>query len=224
MKIITKCLSKGKNEFLNKNIINNLILLSEEYFPDKNISFQITEILSFYLNSNEFSKQNTKNDFILNKLLLKLLISNIAYFYTIEELVQKIKVVLNKLGVFIFKKEEYIYEFKNVFCEKYDLNNLSMKFNVFTYLSILIDIPSFRDTFEKINNEIIAYFNDILLTTKNLINNNEENNISNYFITNKEGIILSLIKIYNYLINNIIINKNDNDNEICEKINYIERY
>ena len=221
MKIITKCLSKGKNEFLNKNIINNLILLSEEYFPDKNISFQLTEILSFYLNSNEFSKQNTKNDFILNKLLLKLLISNIAYFYTIEELVQKIKVVLNKLGVFIFKKEEYIYEFKNVFCEKYDLNNLSMKFNVFTYLSILIDIPSFRDTFEKIKNEIIDYFNDILLTTKKIINNNEENNISNYFITNKEGIILSLIKIYNYLINNIIINKNDN--EICENINYIEK-
>ena len=220
MKIINKCLNKGKKEFLNKNIIDNLIVLSEEYFPDKNISFQLTEILSFYLNSKEFIKQNMQNDFILNKTILKLLISKIAFFYTSEDLVQKIKEVLNKLSEYLFKRDEYISELNYTLAEKYEINSYAAKFNIFTYLSIIIDIQAFDEVFEKCKNGILAFFNDILLTIKNLMNNIEDN-ISNYFITNKEGIIISLIKMYNYLINNNIINTNSK--EVSDNLNFIEK-
>ena len=221
MKIIIKCLNKDKR-YLHKNMIDNLIKISDDYFPDKNLFLQLIEVVFFYLEL-DISKQNGKDDFIRNKNLLKLFVSNIAYFYCSEKIIQKANDITNKIGELLFNKNEYIAEIKNVLNEKYEGNNYSLKFYVLTYVSIISDLPIFKNLKDKIKNELIIFFNDSLFTFKTIYQKNEENNsnFSKNYIINKEGIILSLIKLYNYLINTNIINKNNK--EIPENINYIEQ-
>ena len=82
-------------------------------------------------------------------------------------------------------------------------------------------MPLFKKIIDKTKNEVITFFNDILLIIKIIYQKREDNNIPNFVIINKEGIILSLIKIYNYLRNNKIINENEKEN--IENINSIEK-
>ena len=221
MKIINKCLHKDKKEFMQKIILDNLIIYSEEYFPDKNIFSELIEILSFYI-KDDISKQNEDcNDLKRNKNIIKLLLSNISYFYTSENLIKTTFDISDKIGELIFKCDEYISEYKKVLNEKYDDNDLNIKFKIFTYLSLVIELNSFKNIEQKIKFDITNFFNDVLFSIKNINKKIENNNISNYFINSKEGIILSLIKIYNYLINNNFINENNKD--IPENINFIEQ-
>ena len=215
MKIINKCLNKNKKEFLQKDIIYNIVKLSEDNFPDKNMYLELIDILLYFIKDINLNK-----DFILNKNIIKILLSNKAYFYFQENLLQKTNDLLNKIGELIFNKNEYLSEFKNVINEKYEENYI-LKFKVFTYLSLAIDLPLFKNIIDKEKNEVINFFNDILLIIKIIYQKREDNNIPNFFMINKEGIILSLIKLYNYLISNNIIN--ENEKEIPENINSIEK-
>ena len=220
MKIINKCLIKNKKEFLQKSLIDNLIKVSEDNFPDKNIFLELIDILNFLLKDLEQNLNNKNNDFEQNKDILKILLAIKAYFYSSEKLTQKINELVIKICDLLFNKDEYASEIKKVLIDKYE-NKYILKFKVFTYLSLVIDFPLFKNVVNKIKNEIISFFNDILLIIKIIHQKREDNNISNFFNINKEGIILSLIKLYNYFINNNIIN--NNEKEISENINYIEK-
>ena len=165
MKIINKCLNKDK-KFLHKNIVDNLIKIVEDYFPDKNLFLQLLEVILFYLDL-DISKKNGKDDFIRNKHLLKLFISNTAFFYCSEKINQKTNNINNKIGELLFNKNEYIAEIKNVLNERYDENNFILKFNILTYVSLLSDLPLFNNLKDKIKNELIIFFNDSLFNIKN---------------------------------------------------------
>ena len=124
---------------------------------------------------------NLNKDFILNKNIIKILLSNKAYFYFQENLLQKTNDLLDKIGELIFNKNEYLSEFKNVINEKYEENYI-LKFKVFTYLSLAIDLPLFKNIIDKEKNEVINFFNDILLIIKIIYQKREDNNIPNFFM------------------------------------------
>ena len=217
LKIINKCLKKDKNQFLKINTINNLIKIVENYFPNKDIIFQLIEILLHCTKNEKFEIEE------IDKNIIKLLISIKAHFYSQESIINQINDIMTKISEKLFQKnqEKYITDFKNILNEKSDI--YITKYQILTYLSLIIDYPSFTDIFDKIKNEIILYFNDALLIIKNIITSqkNEIKNNLNFLIINKDEILISLIKIYNYFLNNKIINIKEE--EIFENIILIEK-
>ena len=237
MKIINKGLNKNKNEFIDKETISNLLKISEFYFPEKNIFSQLIEFLSYYIknkkqinekNNNIINEKNEK-DFLQNKKIIKFALSNRAYYFSNEDISKKAKDIENQIGEILFENNEYISDYKKVLSENYeDENSNNLIYQILTYLSLIIDLPIFKEVFEQIQNEIINFFNQALSkylssekkNNQNIINNNEkqDKNITSH---KNEGILLSLIKLYNYFIEQKIIDKNDK--KILENIDSFEK-
>jgi len=243
MKIINRGLSKNKNEFIDKDSINNLIKIAESNFPEKFIFLQLIDLLSYLFQNkpnninDEIQNQNKileddQNAFNQNKNIMRLALSNRAYFYSNDNTIKKSKNIENQIGELLFRKNEFISEYKQVLSENYDEDNdNNLKYKILTYLSLIIDLPLFKKVFDEIKNEVIDFFNKslskFLLSERNLsqnqINVNDNNILQNKNNTSKqkEGILLSLMKIYNYLIENNYINKKEP--KILDNINSFEK-
>ena len=237
MKIINKGLSTNKNEFVNKETIDNLIKVAEFNFPEKSIFSQLAEFLSFYIKCNQNAQKNNEinenkedDDFIQNKKIIKFALSNRAYFYSNDTIYKKAQDIENQISEILFEKDEYISEYKKVLSENNnEENDYNLKYQILTYLSLIIDLPSFKKVFDQIKNEVINFFNQILsiyLSSENNLNQNIQNvnnnamQVKNNNSKKREGIIISLMKLYNYFIQQNIINKIDP--KILENINSFE--
>ena len=233
MSIINKGLSKNKSEFIDKNTLNNLIKIAEYKFPDKYIFSQLTEFMIYILKNNKIIEENEadydeqkakENDFIRNKNIIKFVLSNRAFYYSNNDILNKAHEVEIIIGSLLLEKTEFINEYKRVLSERYDEkgDNILLKYKLLTYLSLIIDLSSFKKIYEQIKNEIISFFNEV--SSKFLSNENTKNlndNQRSNFDKQKEGILLSLMKLYNYFIEQNIIDKNEP--QILENIDSFEK-
>ena len=227
MQIINKGLSKNKKEFIDKNTIDNFMKIAENNFPDKFIFSQFSEFISYYLKNQEIINQDNNNNIIenneknfgQNKNIIKFALSNRAFFYSNTNIVEKAKDIENQIGALIFEKNEYISDYKSVLSEKYEDDD-NLEYKLLTYLSLVIELPLFKKVFDEIKNEIVNFFNQVLLlflsSEKNLNQNNiiiNNNNVAqdknNNNSKKREGILLSLMKLYNYFLEKNIIDKKD---------------
>ena len=228
IKIINKGLSKNKKEFINKDTVNNLVKIAEWDFPEKLIFSQLVEFLTFYIKKYKNKENdNNENDFIQNKNIIKFSLSNRAFFYSDENILKKAENIENEIASIIFEKNEYISEYKKVLTQKYTEFDKELKYKMITYLSLIIDLPLFKKVFDEIQNEIVSFFNDVLTIFHSSfkdINNNQNNNNpqdKKNLLPKKEGILLSLLKIYNYFVENKIMDKNHQN--ILETIDFFEK-
>ena len=240
MKIINRGLNKNKNEFINKDTINNFIKIAEFNFPEKNIFSQFSEFILYYIknqqninqNNNNIIDNNENNNFEQNKKIIRYTLSNRAYFYPNENLVNKAKEIEDQVGASLFDKNKFIMDYKSVLTEKYGENDCKLQYKLLTYLSLIIDLPQFKKVFDQIKNEIINFFNIVLelylssetkINQNNIIlNNNEPQDKIKYDLSKqREGILISLIKLYNYFIEQNCINKLDP--KLLENISVFEK-
>ena len=49
LKIINKCLNKNKTSILEKDTISNIIKISEDFFPDKDMLLEFIDILWYFI-------------------------------------------------------------------------------------------------------------------------------------------------------------------------------
>ena len=235
MKIINKGLGCNKYDFIDKETMNNLLKIAEFNFPEKFIFTQFVEFLLYYFKNyknsikeeNNEIIENDKSDFIQNKKIIRFVLSNKAYFYSNDNLVKKAEDIENLIGDKIFGKNEYIFDFKKVLCEQYQENDNNLKYQILTYISLIIDLPLFKKVFQQIKNEMLNFFEQILKTyissseqniNKNQIDIDINNNIQDK--NKNEGILLSLMKLYNYFIQENLINKKIP--KVSENINFFE--
>ena len=241
MEIINKGLSQNKNEFIDKNTLYNLIKIAEYNFPEKYIFSQLAEFLSFYIKIrnniqneegsggnqiNEENKDEKENEFKQYKKIIKISLSNRAFFYSNDAIVNKAKEIENQIGALVLESNEYISEYKKVLSQKYnEVCDINLKYKLLTYLSLIIDLPLFKNICEQIRNEIISFYDGALSTyliaEKNQIIINLDNNKISNFSKQKDGILLSLIKVYNYFIEQNIIDKNNQ--QVLENIENFEK-
>ena len=233
MSIINKGLNKNKSEFIDKNTLNNLIKIAEYKFPDKYIFSQLTEFMLYIFKNNKIIEENEvnydekkakENDFMRNKNIIRFVLSNRAFYYSNNNILKKANEIENLVGSLVLEKTEFIEEYKRVLSERYDEkgDSILLKYKLLTYLSLIIDLSSFKKIYEQMKNEIINFFNEVsskFLSAENTqnLNDNQKSN----FIKQKEGILLSLMKLYNYFIEQSIIDKNEP--QILENIDSFEK-
>ena len=213
LKILCLGLNSDKKNFINPKLISNITSIVETKFPNKYLFEEFSNILC---NKNvEFNFNNIK--------LLNFSLSNFAEFYCDKEIKSNVKLILEKLKEIINDNEEYknlinnsfnkLIEYKNNKNNNIILNTYNKSITFLSLLSELKDINFIDNNINNINNFINDVF-DIYKIEIKRINNEMENEINNFNTLKSkemnfnEGIVISLLKLNNYLFEKNIIDKN----------------
>ena len=223
LKIINKGLDKGKKEFVDDKIVSNLTSLAQVNFPDKYLFNEVASILS---NKNV----NIPNDPKTNENLLKLGLSNKALFYPDDNVKKKVQDLENKIAAMLNGDKNYKNKFVSLLADK--KLSIPEKNKLLTFVSLLADKPEpVKQILDEAKPNLCNFFNDMLNAHKPTIQKilnakksgpKEPFNLNSLKDNEKydEGVVLSLGKLYNHLLEMGLIKTNDPKNkEYIESLN-----
>ena len=205
LKILSLGLNSDKKNFINSEIISNITTIVENNFPNKNLFKEFSNILN---NKNvELNINNIK--------LLNFSLSNLAEFYFDKEIETNVNLIAQKLKEIINKNEEYKNKINNSFNKLFEYknnnNNKNNILNVFnksnTFLSLLNEIKEINFIENNIEN-IKIFINESFNVYENEIKKIENENENFQSKDFNEGIVISLLKLNNFLFDKNIIDNN----------------
>ena len=191
LKIINQGINKGRNDFVDERTVKNIISLCDVNYPDKYLFNEISKIL---INENV----NLNNNIEDNISLIKLIYDYKSKFYNFEKIQNIIKQIEEKINKNLENEN-----FKNKFKIAFDKNKNDEKDKIekieinkqLTYLSFISESDKLKNIINESKDIIIPFYNDIITIYKN-----NDSNID-------EGVVISLMKLTNYLFENNLIEK-----------------
>ena len=208
LKIINQGINKGRKDFIDEKTIQNIITLTDISYPEIFFFNEVTNILT-----NENVNLTHKNNEDNNISLMKLIYDYNSRFYFSNNVRNKVKEIEERLKMFA-ENEKLKTKFKNSFNQNNSNSNNSIdEINKkVTYLSFLCESNGINNLINESKDEILSFYNNAFTIYKN-----DNKNI-------KEGIIISLMKLTNYLFENKLIEKEQLSMNIKNLIQFSEIY
>ena len=199
LKIMQKGIEKGQKEFVDDKNIKNITMLAEANYPNKYLFNEVAGILA----NQAVEIPDNVND---NMSLLKLAYSNKAKYYCDGGVRDKVKAIEDKIAAMTMKPEKYKFDLKKQIEDDLDKQDLAPKEinNLLTYISLAIDSKDFDDVATADKDDIVKFYNHVQNLYKN---KSEDENEKNPNVD--EGVVLSMMKLANYLLDKGFISKDD---------------